>query len=106
LHAIPSYADALAQARSGIVSTLLTENLARLTLLHGNVDAATKALLFDPQTSGGLLAGIPARDAATCVASLRSAGHAHAVVIGQIRKNGAGTATVFVDGSLQAAALV
>ena len=99
---IPSYADALAQARSGVASTLLAENLAQLTLLHGNIDAATKAILFDPQTSGGLLAGVPARDAAACVASLRSAGHVHAAIIGQVGKNGIGaaSASIFADGSL------
>jgi selenide,water dikinase len=101
LCAIPSYADALVQARSGVASTLLTENLARLSLLQGDIDAATRAILFDPQTSGGLLAGVPARDAAACVASLRSAGHAHAAIVGQVRRDGVG-ATIFVAGSLQA----
>src|SRR6185436_5238602 len=101
LRAIPSYADALVQARSGIASTLLTENLTRLPLLQGNIDAATRAILFDPQTSGGLLAGIPARYAAECVANLRSAGHEHAVIIGQVRKDGVAGAAIFVDGSLQ-----
>jgi selenide,water dikinase len=102
LGAIPSYADALAQARSGIASTLLTENLAQLPLVHGTVDAVTRAILFDPQTSGGLLAGIPARDAIACVADLRSAGHAHAAIIGQVRKDGVAGAAILVDGSLQA----
>jgi selenide,water dikinase len=101
LRAIPSYADAIAQARSGIASTLLTENLARLPLLQGNIDATTRAILFDPQTSGGLLAGVPARDSVACVADLRSAGHAHAAIIGQVRKDGVAGAAIFVDGSLQ-----
>jgi selenide, water dikinase len=103
LRAIPSYADALTQARSGIASTLLTENLARLTLLHGNIDAATKAILFDPQTSGGLLAGVPARDAAACMANLRSAGYVHAAIIGRVSKAGIGAAAIHIDGIVRAA---
>lgn len=100
LGAVPRYAGALAQARSGVASTLLAENLARLPLLRGEIDAATKAVLFDPQTAGGLLGGVPGEAAADCIAALRSAGHAHAAVIGRIRKGGDGTAgaAVFVDG--------
>jgi selenide,water dikinase len=102
LAAIPSYAAALAQARGGVASTLLGENLAQLPLLRGDIDAATRAILFDPQTSGGLLAGVPPRDAAACVARLRAAGHEHAVIIGQVATDGAGGAAIVVDGSLQA----
>jgi selenide,water dikinase len=100
LGAVPRYAGALAQARNGVASTLLAENLARLALLRGEIDTAAKALLFDPQTAGGLLAGVPAEAAADCVASLRSAGHGSAAVIGRIGKAGAATAgaSVFVDG--------
>jgi selenide,water dikinase len=100
LSSIPGYPGAIAQARAGVASTLLPENLAQLPLLRGNTDAATTAVLFDPQTSGGLLAGVPARDAAACVASLRSAGHAHAAAIGQVKQAGAGAAAISVDGSL------
>jgi selenide,water dikinase len=100
LASIPGYPGAIAHARTGVASTLLPENLARLPLLRGNTDAATTAVLFDPQTSGGLLAGVPARDAAACVASLRSAGHAHAAAIGQVKQAGAGAAAISVDGNL------
>ncbi len=103
LRAIPSYADVHTQARSGIASTLLAENLARLTLLQGDVDAATKAILFDPQTSGGLLAGVPAREAASCVASLRSAGYAHAAIIGQVGRAGSDQAAIHIDRGARAA---
>jgi selenide, water dikinase len=79
---IPLYDGASALARDGIASTLLPENLALAALLRGEIDAATRAVLFDPQTSGGLLAGIPSDRAAHCVAELRSAGYRHAVIIG------------------------
>jgi selenide,water dikinase len=84
LSAIPLYDGALALARAGIASTLLPENLSLAQLLRGDVDAWSQAVLFDPQTSGGLLAGIPADRAAACVSALRSAGHAHARLVGQI----------------------
>lgn len=84
LSAIPTYDGTLELAQAGLASTLLPENLVMLRLLHGDIDDPTKAVLFDPQTSGGLLAGIPAERSADCVAQLRSAGYKHATSIGSI----------------------
>jgi selenide, water dikinase len=81
---IPLYDGALELARGGVASTLLPENLALADLLHGEVDAALRTLLFDPQTSGPLLAGVPAARAEACVAALRSAGAPHAVIMGHV----------------------
>ena len=88
LPAIPLYGGALALARAGVASTLLPENLSLAQLLRGEIDAWSKAVLFDPQTSGGLLAGIPAESAAECVSELWSAGHAHARIVGRIVGSG------------------
>ena len=41
-------------------------------------------LLFDPQTSGGLLAGVPADSAQACIDALRALGYACASVIGEV----------------------
>ena len=41
-------------------------------------------LLFDPQTSGGLLAEISANEADACIAQLREAGYEQAAVIGSV----------------------
>ena len=41
-------------------------------------------LLFDPQTAGGLLAGVPADQTSDCLAELHSRGYPDAVVIGRI----------------------
>eukprot|EP00386_Alphamonas_edax_P015173 GDKI01046433.1.p1 GENE.GDKI01046433.1~~GDKI01046433.1.p1 ORF type:complete len:486 (+),score=169.53 GDKI01046433.1:77-1459(+) len=41
-------------------------------------------LVFDPQTSGGLLASVPADRAAECIAELKSLGYEDACVIGDV----------------------
>mmetsp|Transcript_39487 Transcript_39487/g.72772 ORF Transcript_39487/g.72772 Transcript_39487/m.72772 type:complete len:153 (+) Transcript_39487:150-608(+) len=42
------------------------------------------SLLFDPQTSGGLLVSLPAAQAAEFVAALQEAGYADTAVIGEV----------------------
>ena len=41
-------------------------------------------ILFDPQTSGGLLFAVPAERAEAALAALCAAGDAHAAVIGEV----------------------
>ena len=70
----------------GVRSSLIPDNLAlsdRLELDCGDPEPAL-ALLFDPQTSGGLLAGIPAGRAHAAVSRLREAG-IEAAVVGEVR---------------------
>jgi selenide,water dikinase len=61
----------------------------REQLVDGGVDAATLAVLADPQTSGGLLFSVAAAAADAAVADLSAAGH-RAAVIGRVRP-GSGT---------------
>ena len=82
--AVPLYPGALELAQAGISSTLLPENLSLASLLRGEVDAPLRTLLFDPQTSGGLLAGVPADRAEACVAVLRANGYVHAAIVGRV----------------------
>jgi selenide,water dikinase len=97
LSAVPLYAGALELARAGIASTLLPENLSLAGLLRGEADATTRAILFDPQTSGGLLAGIAAERAEDCVTKLRAAGYTRAAVVGRITGSGRKARAIGVD---------
>jgi selenide,water dikinase len=75
-------------ARAGIASSLLAENLELARLVEGAADAAARALLFDPQTAGGMIAGVAPDRAADCVAELRAAGHAAASAVGRVVETG------------------
>jgi selenide,water dikinase len=87
LAAIPLYDGALELAEGGIASTLLPENLTLGSLLRGEVDAAARAVLFDPQTSGPLLAGIPPDRAEACCAALRASGYSDVAIIGRVGRS-------------------
>ncbi len=64
-----------ALAEAGIGSTLLPENLALAAKVAGVGRSDPRlAILFDPQTSGGLIAGIPAAQAEACLAALAACG--------------------------------
>ena len=68
----------------GVRSTLHEANQ-RSVLLYGDVPGAAKAdIIFDPQTSGGLLVGMPAENADACVAALKAAGCERAAIIGAV----------------------
>jgi len=98
LAAIALYPGARELAAAGIASTLLPENLAAAGILRTDIDAAARALLFDPQTAGGLLAGVPSALAPECVAALRAAGDADAAVIGRVVEAGGVQPAITVRG--------
>jgi len=80
LSAIPVLPEALSLVGQGIASTLLPENLSLRGLIDGEADPATLALLFDPQTAGGLLAGVRQAEAGACVADLHENGSTAAII--------------------------
>jgi len=77
LEAIPALPGARALAAHGIESTLAPANRRLLG------DAPETALLVDPQTSGGLLLGLPPSRAAACLEALVDSG-LNAAIIGEV----------------------
>jgi selenide, water dikinase len=76
--AIPALDGAVSFFGRGITSSLHADNIAALAAVGtGDTSPAEPlaALLIDPQTAGGLLAGVPADCAAECVAELRGLGY-------------------------------
>lgn len=88
LEALPGLAGATECLAAGVRSSLHPDNRMiwdRAANGAGAPEHAVFPLLFDPQTAGGLLAGIPESKAADCVAALREAGYAQAARIGTVR---------------------
>jgi selenide,water dikinase len=67
----------------GITSTLHGGNRAAVSSIPDNSHAAFE-LLFDPQTSGGLLVSLPPQNAPACVSALNDAGYEAARIIGSV----------------------
>jgi len=87
LSALPLLEGAVDCVRAGILSSLQPANV-RLRRAIRNPEAFVQdpryALLFDPQTAGGLLASVPAARVTHCIAALHSAGYRHSAVIGRV----------------------
>jgi selenide,water dikinase len=94
---IPALGGAHEMLEAGVRSTLHPGNaeIGRL------VDGHASDLLFDPQTAGGLLAGVPADKADGCIEALRALGYTQAVVIG-VAEPMAGTEAAIRLGNLPA----
>lgn len=93
LESIPLLQGALALTEQGLRSTLYPENVRHESLIHNAGDFQLHArypLLFDPQTSGGLLATVPKEKAEECIAAFRDAGNDVAGVIGTVVAGGGG----------------
>lgn len=93
--ALPTLAGAIELLGRGLRSTFHAQNARACAALVATPEAADHPafeLLFDPQTSGGLLFGVAPEHAAGALASLRGAGDAQAAVIGSLRAPRAGEA--------------
>jgi len=88
LDAVPALAGALDCLAAGHRSSLHSGN-ARVAALIADYDQVARdprvALLFDPQTSGGLIAGVPAHRADACVSALHALGYQGAACIGEVQ---------------------
>ena len=84
---VPRLAGVLDVLSAGIASSLQANNekaIDDFTILGAVPNAPEVGVLADPQTAGGLLAGIPEHRADQCVAALRRAGYAEAEEIGEV----------------------
>jgi len=84
---VPVLEGVLAVMEAGIVSSLQPDNErnARGEIIAGG---AKRPILFDPQTAGGLLIGLPAAAVEACLRALREAGYAQAAAIGSVETLG------------------
>jgi selenide, water dikinase len=81
--AMPALPGAVELFAAGLASSLDAANRAALAALatgEAAADPALAALLIDPQTAGGLLAGVPAERAALCLAELGRLGYQAAAI--------------------------
>ncbi|MDY6979444.1 MAG: AIR synthase-related protein, partial [Pseudomonadota bacterium] len=87
MDALPLLDGALQTVEAGILSSLQPQNL-RLRRAIDDVERAARhpayPLLYDPQTAGGLLAGIPRDRVNACIEELHQMGYPAAVIIGQV----------------------
>jgi selenide,water dikinase len=91
LNTIPLLQGALESVAAGITSSLQPQNVRLRRAIHNLEEVANDPrypLLFDPQTSGGLLASIPGEKAHTCVAELRKLKYQHTAIIGTVKLRG------------------
>jgi selenide,water dikinase len=97
LAALPVFEGAIESAGAGHLSSAQPANAQVRTALR-NLQAHAAhpklPLLFDPQTAGGLLASVPAAQAAACVQALHAAGYLRAAVIGRVLPASADAAPV------------
>ena len=96
LAALPVLDGALECMQAGIFSSLHTSNAQRSVAIASPAFGAgaspvsathqpmRQALLWDPQTAGGLLASVPWDQAQACVQALQAHGYVHSAVIGRV----------------------
>jgi selenide,water dikinase len=80
LACVPVLAGAEALAAAGQASSLAPENRAAAAPQMIFAESPRAALLFDPQTAGGLLAAVPSGQAEALVTALRAQGEDAAII--------------------------
>ncbi len=87
LESLPILTGAMDTIEAGIFSSLQPDNVRLRKAVRNQedvVDHDRYPLLFDPQTAGGLLAGVPGENVDACLQELREAGYDEACVVGRI----------------------
>ena len=93
LDTVPALDGALEVMRAGIFSSLQAQNVRLRRAIAGLEQAAAHPaypLVFDPQTAGGLLAGVPEDKVDACINALRDLGYGSAIAIGEVQEPAAG----------------
>ena len=99
---IPALDGALDLIAAGVASSLHAGNQSAFAVLaDADRNSPLAALLIDPQTAGGLLAGVPAERASSCLAELCAAG-CHAAEIGVVDPRNSAGPTVRLDARCRA----
>ena len=83
---VPYHEEALELASMGLIPAGAYRNRAYAeagVLVRGNISLAMQDILYDPQTSGGLLFAIPEAEAEACLSQLRQT-IPHAAIIGYV----------------------
>lgn len=91
LPALPIIDGALQTVEMGILSSLQPANVRLRRAIANQAEAVNSPLyplVFDPQTSGGLLASLPANKADECLRALHQSGYAQAAIVGQVKPEG------------------
>jgi selenide,water dikinase len=87
LDALPVLDGAAETIAMGILSSLQPQNV-RLRRSIDNVSSVSESplypIIFDPQTSGGMLASIPPERVEECMKELRKRGYDRAVIVGEV----------------------
>ncbi|MEH6443370.1 MAG: selenide, water dikinase SelD [Oceanospirillaceae bacterium] len=97
---IPVLAGALALSEQGVSSTLLEKNIEARHFVEQSsalLLSPLYPLLFDPQTSGGLLAWVEPAQAQQCIEKLRCAGYLDSQIVAQAQlKPAAQSAAIYL----------
>lgn len=100
LRSTPLLDGAAETVAAGIVSSLQPQNIRLRRAIANLPHVATDRrypLLFDPQTAGGLLAGVPTDRADDCVAALQELGYDRATVVGRVSERSDNPEPIQVD---------
>jgi selenide,water dikinase len=84
---VPMFPGALMVMQDGVASSLQTNNemaLQDFSLVACEPTDPRVRVLVDPQTSGGLLASVPAERAEDCLQALQAIGYGQAAIIGEV----------------------
>ena len=100
LSKLPILDGARETAAAGILSSLQPQNLRLGRAVRNRNDVSNLpeySLAFDPQTAGGLLAGVPPQQADECLAKLREEGYRSAAIVGSVCRLSRDSESIVLD---------